>query len=93
MNDFEIRGYSERGMINALVHEMGYSPYGIPMIKDLLKCCVFPFRPPGPRFSLSSSLSWSRWVRRKLDEQSIPGSVTVAQETLALFVQVRILAG
>lgn len=38
----EVRGYSERGMINALFYEMRYSRNGLCLLKDLLGLCSFP---------------------------------------------------
>src|SRR5438874_1976570 len=52
-----------------------------------------PTEPAGmPLRPFSCQWSW-HWLEKRANARSIPGSVTVAQETLALFVQVRILAG
>lgn len=42
MPNIEVRGYSERGMINAMMYEMNYAPDGIEMLRNFLKLCVFP---------------------------------------------------
>lgn len=46
MGNIEVRGYSERGMINAMIYEMMYSPDGINLLKSLLKLCIFPYSNP-----------------------------------------------
>jgi len=54
MTNLEIRGYSERGMINTLFHEMKYSPNGIDLLRDFLQLCEFPgmvTKPDFDRFS------------------------------------------
>ena len=46
MPNIEVRGYSERGMINAMMYEMNYSSNGIEMLRNFLKLCVFPNEDP-----------------------------------------------
>ncbi|MEF3168878.1 MAG: hypothetical protein K6360_06035 [Deltaproteobacteria bacterium] len=46
MSNVEVRGYSERGMINALCYEIMYSNNSIKLLKDFLELCTFPFSTP-----------------------------------------------
>ena len=42
----ELRGYSERGMVNALFYEMNYSTNGLKLLERFLSLCAFPFAEP-----------------------------------------------
>lgn len=46
MPNIEVRGYSERGMINAFCYEIMYSNNSIKLLRDFLKLCIFPFSKP-----------------------------------------------
>lgn len=46
MGPLEIRGYSERGVLNALCYEMRYSPNALKLLRDCLQLCSFPDRKP-----------------------------------------------
>ena len=46
MTDIQVRGYSERGMINAICYEIRYSPNGLKLLRDLLGLCTFPHAKP-----------------------------------------------
>lgn len=46
MSHIEVAGYSERGMINAMMYEILYAHSGIEMLRNLLKLCIFPNNDP-----------------------------------------------
>ena len=46
MSSLEARGYSERGMINAMCYEMKYSAKGVQLLRDFLKLRTFPCSSP-----------------------------------------------
>jgi hypothetical protein len=46
MSDIQLRGYSERGMINAICYEIRYSHNGFKLLRDLLRLCTFPSAKP-----------------------------------------------
>src|SRR5437764_8754504 len=46
MSDIQVRGYSERGMINSFCYEIRYSPNGLKLLRDLLGLCTFPSEKP-----------------------------------------------
>jgi hypothetical protein len=47
MSEVQVRGYSERGMINSICYEIRYSPNGPKLLQDL-GLCTFPL--PRPEF-------------------------------------------
>lgn len=55
LSNLEVRGYSERGMINTLFHEMRYSPNGIDLLREFLNLCQFPNAADGPDFDSFTS--------------------------------------
>src|SRR4051794_19638299 len=46
MSNIQVRGYSERGMINSFCYEIRYSPNGLKLLRDLLGLCTFPSAKP-----------------------------------------------
>lgn len=46
MAAIEIRGYSERGMLNAMCYEMRHSSNGLKLLRNFLQLCNFPDRKP-----------------------------------------------
>jgi hypothetical protein len=46
MNPIQVRGYSERGMVNSICYEIRYSPNGLKLLRDLLTLCTFPRSKP-----------------------------------------------
>lgn len=46
MSCIGVRGYSERGMINAMMYEMQHAPNGLEMLRNFLKLFVFPNEEP-----------------------------------------------
>jgi hypothetical protein len=46
MSNIDVRGYSERGMINSICSEIRYSPVGSKLLSDFLDLCTFPHRKP-----------------------------------------------
>ena len=50
--ELELRGYSERGMVNTLLHEIRYGTHPIEQLRGVLELCEFPDPHQRPDFTL-----------------------------------------